>query len=239
MDAGRLQVDLIRRSPALLEMYRGFYRLMLDAEAANLTGAGARVELGSGGGFFSELDPEIVTSDIRPIPGVDRVVDAQELPFPGGSLRTLFGMHVLHHLPDVGRFLGEATRCLAPGGGVVAIEPYWSPLARVAYTHAHPEPFDQERGSWEFESRDAMDSNQALPYIMLVRDRDRFDREWPELEVVPGPVFSGLSYLLTGGIWRRSGLPESVLLGMLRYERRTMWWKRWFGLHFLFTLRRR
>ena len=44
------------------------------------------LEIGSGAGFLKRIIPEIITSDIIPYKGVDRVIDATSLPFEDESL---------------------------------------------------------------------------------------------------------------------------------------------------------
>jgi SAM-dependent methyltransferase len=46
--------------------------------------------------------------------------DIGRLPFRDSSLDLVYGHSFLHHLPDVGRYLGEAARVLVPGGLFVA-----------------------------------------------------------------------------------------------------------------------
>lgn len=50
------------------------------------------------------------TSDVFPVPGVGRVIDARYLPFEDESLRAIVGTNVLHHIPEIERFFTEATR---------------------------------------------------------------------------------------------------------------------------------
>jgi SAM-dependent methyltransferase len=47
---------------------------------------------------------------------VGRVADVQELPFQAGAFDVVMANYVLHHVPDVGRALGEMARVLRPDG---------------------------------------------------------------------------------------------------------------------------
>ncbi len=238
-EASEAQVRILRSKVLLRDFYTQTYQRMQQAGDRFLSGTGVALELGSGGGFMREVVPDLITSDIKPIKGVDRVINGQRLPFDNASVRVIYGMHVIHHIPDIEQFLGEMMRVVAPGGGLVAVEPYWSPLARLCYSRLHPEPWDPRATTWNFTSTGPLSSNQALSYLLLERDRGRLADKWPDIEVIRGEPFGGPSYLMTGGIWRTPLLPQSTLRRMARVEDRTRWWRRSMALHHIFVLRRR
>jgi SAM-dependent methyltransferase len=94
----------------------------------------ARVlEVGSGPGeaaarMAQELGAEVVAVDISPRmvqlageKGIDaRLGDVEHLPFESGSFDAVLAAHVLHHVPDIHRAIGEIARVLRPGGRLVA-----------------------------------------------------------------------------------------------------------------------
>jgi SAM-dependent methyltransferase len=240
VEAGEVQRQILATKPSLRRTYERVYARMLVAADRYVPDADLCVELGSGGGFMAEVAPGIVTSDIRPIGGLDVVFDAQFAPFRDASIDVVFAMHVIHHIPRIRQFFAELERVLRPGGALVAVEPYWSPMAKVMYKHMHPEPFDEHAETWEFEATDdPMMSNQAMSYLLLRRDRADLEREHPGLEVIELGSFGGPSYLLTGGIWKRSLLPDTVLASCADYEESHTYWRRMLALHHLFVLRRR
>ncbi len=239
-EASNAQQVILQTKPILQDFYMGTYKRMIAAGNAHLTATqGIDLELGSGGGFFRAILPTIVTSDIKPVDGIDRVIDGQSLPFDDESIRAIYAMHVIHHIPDIERFLSELRRVVPRGGGLVAVEPYWSPLARLCYSRLHPEPWDPGAATWTFESSGPLSSNQALTYILLKRDRELFRRRWSDFDVIPVARFGGPSYLMSGGIWRTPLLPQTILSRLARMEDRTHWWHRSMALHHLFVLRRR
>ena len=238
-EAGELQRRILTTKPSLRRVYERVYAKMLAASDAYVPGAEVRIELGSGGGFLPEVDPSIVASDIRPIPGLDLVFDAQHAPFRDASVDAVLAMHVIHHIPRIRLFFVELQRVLRPGGALIAVEPYWSPMAKVMYKHMHPEPFNERADRWEFESTGPMMSNQAMSYLLLERDRAVFEREFPALEIIELGAFDGPSYLLTGGIWKQKLLPDGALARMWDFEDSHSAWKRFLALHHLFVLRRR
>ncbi len=213
---------------------------MLDAESAHLTGTGARIEIGSAGGFLRDFDPSILSTDVRPGPGVAVLATSERLPFRSGSVRTIFAKDCLHHIPDIEQLFEETRRVCVPGGGLVCYEPYWSPLARVVYRYLHPEDFDPKVESWAFTSDDPLTAaNQALPYLVLRRDREKFESMFPDLEIIEVSTLNGPSYLLSGGISSPKLLPGRALLSLQRLEGRSKWWRRWAALHILVVFRRR
>jgi SAM-dependent methyltransferase len=238
-EAGDVQREIMRTKPSLRRVYERVYGKMLDAANTYVPGARVCVELGSGGGFLAEIAPNVVTSDVRVVTGLDVVYDAQDAPLRSESVDVVFAMHVIHHIPRVRRFFAELVRLLRPGGALIAVEPYWSPLAKLMYKHMHPEPFDERAEAWEFESTRAMSSNQAMSYLILERDRTTFERQFPAFEIIELGAFGGPSYLLTGGTWKRKLLPDRSLARLWDYEDAHTYWRRLLALHHLFVLRRK
>jgi SAM-dependent methyltransferase len=200
-----LRKKVIRRKPFLLRIYQDWYQWI----ASRLpVGDGKVVELGSGAGFLMETIPDLIASEIFLCPGLDLVMDGQNMAFASGSLRAVVFTDVLHHLPDAPLFFRETARCVRPGGRIIMIEPWVSQWSRWIYQHLHHERFDPEAVSWEFPTSGPLSgSNQALPWIIFVRDRARFEREFTEWridEIKPGIP---LRYLVSGGLTTRSLMP--------------------------------
>jgi SAM-dependent methyltransferase len=189
---------LIRTKPLLRRFYRESYQFFL--EAARDAPMGPRVEIGSGGGFFKELAPTLITSDIAMLPDVDLVTAAEVLPFGDQTLAALFLLNVLHHIPDVRSFFSEASRCLAPGGILAMVEPANTLFSRFIYKQFHHEPFLPDAEQWQFDPGGRLSAaNGALPWIVFCRDRQEFARGFPKLEVHQVTCCSPLMYLLSGG----------------------------------------
>ncbi|MFG3342210.1 class I SAM-dependent methyltransferase [Glycomyces sp. NPDC048151] len=55
-------------------------------------------------GMLAEVDPPIM------------VADAQAIPYPDGSVDAVLAMHMLYHVPDIAKAVGEFRRVLKPGG---------------------------------------------------------------------------------------------------------------------------
>jgi SAM-dependent methyltransferase len=174
----------IRGKRALASWYRECYAKFAEC-VARCPPSGAVLELGSGAGFLKQLMPEVVTSDVLPYAGVDRVVDASRLPFAAGELRAILMLNVLHHLPDVEAFFREAERCLASGGRVFLVDQYLGRISTPILRHLHHEPCDPGAASWGFASSGPLSgANGALAWIVFERDRALFERRFPELRLL-------------------------------------------------------
>lgn len=198
---------LLRRRGYLQRLYRHWYELLL-AELPAVPGA--VLELGSGGGFLKDVLPEVITSDVLPVPTVERVVDARSLPFPDASLRAIVGTNVLHHIPQIEKFFAESSRALVPGGRLIFVEPWPTPLSSRIYRHFHHEPFDPSAG-WEIPPGGPLTAaNGALPWILFERDRVAFHERFPALEVRRLRRLMPFSYLACGGIGWALPLPKAM-----------------------------
>ena len=177
-------------------------------------------ELGSAGGITKLLYEGITTTDVRSGDGVDCLLNLDfTLPFEDSSLSGIIAKDVLHHISDPESHFIEVKRVLRKGGVVVYAEPNWNLVSRFVFTVFHPEPFDKSQHSWKFKSDDPMYSNQALPFIIFVRDLDLFKRRFPEFNVeIKEETFNGLSFLLSGGVMQRTLIPSQLLLAMKRLE---------------------
>jgi SAM-dependent methyltransferase len=196
---------LVREKAFLRKIYQEWYAAIVKALP---TGNGPVLELGSGGGFFEESVPGLITSELQACPHVRVVLDGQVLPLSDGSLRAIVMTDVLHHLPESRRFLREAARCVRRGGRVVMIEPWVSWWSSLVYPRLHHEPFRPEAAEWEFPRGGPLSAaNMALPWIMFVRDRDQFDREFPQWRVLSIRSFMPFRYLISGGVSTRGLMP--------------------------------
>ncbi len=125
------QIAVDTASPARLVLKT--VEKMLFNEAAS--GSGARepsLEIGGGDGFTSSIifDKQKITAGTDPIAsaaaasrkfrvhGFVATADALSLPFQDETFRNIYSVHVIDHVPDRERFISEASRVLAPAGGL-------------------------------------------------------------------------------------------------------------------------
>jgi SAM-dependent methyltransferase len=200
-----LRRRIIETKPFLRRLYEDWYA---EIVAALPPPPGLVLELGSGAGFLSRFVPDLITSDIMPVTGMAVALDASALPFGSGGLRAVVMTDVFHHLSACRQFLREAARCVRPGGRVVMIEPWVTRWSRFVFTTLHHEPFDPDARTWEFASSGPLSgANGALPWIVFDRDRDTFEREFPEWRIRAVRSFMPFRYLLSGGVSLRSLMP--------------------------------
>jgi SAM-dependent methyltransferase len=206
--------------PSLRAVYGDYYRRLKAWSRP-----GVIVELGAGSGNLKEAMPEAIATDIVPVPWLDAVVDGHALPFAGGTVDTIVGIDVLHHLQYPVRLLAEAVRVLKPGGRIVLVEPAITPVSRVVFALGHPEPVDMRADPMAEGDPDPtkhpMDSNQALPTLLAGRHRSRVEQRLPDLRLVCHEHLSVAAYPLSGGFRPWNLLPAGLVGPMLRLEGRT------------------
>jgi SAM-dependent methyltransferase len=201
-----LHREIIKSKPFLKKVYEEWYNELF--EQLKNSPKGKVLEIGSGGGFLKEMQPNVITSDILPLDCCDMTFSAEKMPFENGSLTGIVMVNVFHHIPKPTLFLQEAQRTLQKGGRIVMIEPANSILGRFIYQNFHHEPFDPS-GRWEIESSGPLSgSNQALPYIYFERDQKKFREEFPELKIVSIRYQMLLRYLISGGVSRKAMVPS-------------------------------
>lgn len=184
----------LREKGLLRRLYLSYY----GRHAALLSGApGRTLEVGSGGGFFKEVCPEALTSDVLKVGQVELVVDAGRLPFRDGRLANIVFMGVLHHLREPFRFFEEAERALAPGGRIVFTEPYVSRLSYFVYKYLHHEACEFSGGVEPCGPLQC--GNLAVPSVLFGGRRAEFERRFPGLRLRGVTYHDIFLYFLSGG----------------------------------------
>jgi SAM-dependent methyltransferase len=209
---------LIREKAFLRRLYLHYYA-QFDAVLTRATAGGLVLEIGAGGGFYREVREGVRSLDLRPAADVDVVGSALALPFKSASASAVLLLNVLHHLRDPAAFLRECERILKPGGRVCLIEPYAGLLSRRLIKPLHHEPWDESE-TWILPELGPMTgANMALPSIIFVRDRARYDSEFPHLPVDRIELHTIALYLLSGGVSMRPFAPGILFTPMLFLER--------------------
>ncbi len=208
---------------ALRLCYRSYYGRLRDALPP--PALGPWVELGSGPGFAAEFIPELLLTDIVQAPWHGRRAAAEALPFADGEVGALVLFDVLHHVAEPAAFFAEAVRVLRPGGRIVLLEPYISPLSRVVYGLFHPELVDMSvdpfapAGEARPDGKDPFQSNQALPTLIFRGKAEGLRARFPGLVVTRVERFAGLSYPASGGFSRAPLLPMPLWRALFAVER--------------------
>jgi SAM-dependent methyltransferase len=165
----------------------------------------------------------VVATDVQSAPWLDCVADAQRLPFVDGCAANIVMVDVLHHLEFPVVFFREAARVLRPGGRVLMVEPAITWGSSLFYRLFHHEPVrtsaDVLKDGSPDPRRDPYESNQAIPTLLVTRDRDRFHRVFPTLRMASVQWLSLAAYPLSGGFQPWSLVGEGVARRLLRIER--------------------
>lgn len=200
-----LRREIIQSKPLLKSIYKEWYT---EIAAVIPEGSGDVLEIGSGAGFLNEYITGLITSDTFHLPWLSVVMDAQTLPFRDQSLRAIVMFNVLHHIKSVERLFEEASRCVRPSGIIAMIEPWRTGWSNFVYSNLHHEPFDTEVDEWEMDSAGSLSgANGALPWIVFSRDREVFERKFPNWKITRIKLDMPFVYLASGGVSRRSLFP--------------------------------
>jgi SAM-dependent methyltransferase len=238
----RVHRDILMAKPMIRGVFEELYRGCHELDEQYLAGSGTRIELGAGSSFLKKINPEIVSTDIKFGAHLDRVLDAQDMDLPNDSVRAFYAIHCFHHLPEPDRFFAELERTLIPGGGCVLVEPYYGPIASWFFKRMFTtESFDKNQSQWNTPSTGVMiGANQALSYLVFVRDREIFEQKYPNLEIIHTDALSNyLRYLFSGGINFRSILPAICIAPLRALERILTPFRKTLALHHVVVLRKR
>jgi hypothetical protein len=90
----------------------------------------------------------------------------------------------------------------------------------LVYKHLHPEAFSPEAPDWSFASAGPVSgANTALPWVVFVRDRGKFESEFPEFCIEKIQPTLPFRYLVSGGVSMRSLMPGFTHSAWKAFER--------------------
>ncbi len=171
------------------------------------------MEIGCGPGFFKELYPDVLATDVVQNRFADQVVDAAALPFADGEVGNIVALDVFHHLPQPEQFLREVARTLRPGGRLVMVEPWIGLAGRLFWRYVHHEDCNlrvNPSRPWTHNDKDPMQGNAALPYLYFRPNGHLTEMDVP-LRVTRREPFAALPWLLSGGFQPQNLLPEALV----------------------------
>ena len=219
---------------AIRACYRGWYERMRPHVAA-----GCSLEVGSGAGGFSDFWPDLLTSDVVRTPGLGFVADGMRLPVADASLGNLVVIDLLHHLADPHLFFDQATRVLRPGGRVLAIEPFVTPVSYVAYRLLHHEPIWFGGYHRSTAKTDPWEGNLAIANLVFRRQAHLWAERHPHLRIVRQTVFSLFDFQLAGGFKPYAFIPGRRLYdAVLALDRSLDWIARLAGFRIFCVIER-
>jgi len=202
--------------PSLRAVYQDYQNRIKRALAA-----GPVLEIGGGSGNLRDVLPDIVSLDVQWAPWLDVVADAHSLPFAPASFANIVMLDVFHHLSYPTRFLQEAMRVLRPGGRLIMIEPNVSPVSWIFFKLLHEEPVVLNTDPFDPAPRSGpqpYESNQAIPFLMFIRESRRLETAVPQLRLLTTERFSLWAYPLSGGFQPWTLLPARLAEPLLRLE---------------------
>ncbi|MEZ5006947.1 MAG: class I SAM-dependent methyltransferase [Chitinophagales bacterium] len=198
--------EIILKKPFLKKLYIEWYQQF--SELAKTLPEGKLLEIGSGGGFIKEINPNVLTTDILELPNVDIVMSAEDIPLEDNSVSGIFMINVLHHIKNSDAFLKEAQRVLKKGGKIFMVEPANTLWSRFFYRNFHHEGFDPSEKDWKVEGEGPLsDANGAIPWIIFKRDLHKFQQKYPDLVLEKRKDHTPMRYTLTGGLSFPSVVP--------------------------------
>lgn len=201
-----LHRKIILSKPFLKKLYIEWYEIFI-AEMKRIP-KGKVVELGAGGSFLKDQLPNIILSDVIPLPTNDLTFSALNIPFCDCSVSGFFMTDTFHHIQDSKLFLSEVNRVLIKDGKLIMIEPANSLWGKFIFSNFHPEPFNA-LGNWQIPEAGPLScANTALPWIVFVRDKLRFKELFPDLEIEEITFHTPFRYLLSGGVSYKQFVPD-------------------------------
>lgn len=236
-----LHHEMLRKKRMLREVFTEFHHLFKSLADRLFPVSGLDVELGGGVALMRDTYPEVLATDAIPAPHLDKVLDAEDMDLPDGLVRVFYAQNCFHHFPHPDLFFAELERTLVPGGGAIILDPYYGPVASFMYKRLFKtEGFDKTYPSWETPTTGPMNgANQALSYIVLVRDRAEFQRKHPSLVIVhEQQVDNYLKYLFSGGLNFRQLLPDWMTGAVTVAEKLLSPFNRWLALHHVIVIRK-
>ena len=91
---------------------------------------------------------------------------------------------------------------------IIMIEPANSLQGRFIYQNVHYEPFDPQR-EWNFPQEGPMSAaNGAFPWIVFERDRQIFEKKFPDFQIIKIKYHTPLRYLISGGLSFKQPVPD-------------------------------
>lgn len=203
-----LHRKIIKKKGFLYKLYLDYYRTF--KENIKDIPTGLKIEIGSGGGFLKEVISDVITSDVIELPNVDKVFFAEKIPYPDKSVAAFFLLDTLHHIKEPDKFFSEVNRCLKPGAKIIMIEPTNTLFSRLFFKYIHQEEFDSRQEKWIVGGEGRLaDANIAMPWIIFIRDREKFLTKYPDLQILKINKHTPFRMFLSGGLSYRQFVPST------------------------------
>ena len=145
---------------------------------------------------------------------------------------------------DGKKFFMELDRTLEDGGGAILIEPYYGWFSNILYKKVHEDEFFyKEQKNWETgqnENQFMTGANQALSYLIFIRDREIFEKEFPNLVIEDTIIINNyMRYLVSGGVNFKQLLPTFMEKPIKFFEFLLSPLNKIFALHYAIVIRKK
>ena len=219
-----IHLSIIKKKTLLRSAFQTFYEDMSKICDRFFCKDGLEVELGSGVGFFKNFRKQVISSDIRPGLEYDMNIDATNMSLEDDSIKCIFAINVLHHIPYPNKFFKELIRVLRKDGGCILIEPHNGFISKLLHKNMHKdEYFDTDEVNWDKENSNSIlsNANQALSHNIFERDKLIFQKKYgSNLEIIHTQYeINGLRYIFSGGLNFKQILPSFFLPLLLFIEK--------------------
>ena len=233
--------EILMKKPMLQEVFMEFNQEFKKLTNRFFPPHGIEIELGAGVAPMRDTYPEVLATDIMPSLHLDRVLDAEHMDLTDNSVRVFYAQNCFHHFPHPDHFFTELERTLVPGGGAIILDPYYGPVASLVYKQLHKtEGYDKTYPDWETPMTGPMNgANQALSYIVFVRDCAEFERKHPNLKIIHSQrVGNYLRYIISGGLNFHQLLPDCAI-GLLKIiEKILSPFNRWLAIMHIIVIKK-
>ncbi|MEI7903493.1 MAG: class I SAM-dependent methyltransferase [bacterium] len=182
---------------------------------------GVMLEVGSGSGLTRDLFPRAILSDILHALWLDAAADCLRLPFRTGSLGCVLVFDTLHHTADPHVFLREAARVLRPGGRIILVEPFITPVSFAGYKLLHHEDVcfaSYQKPVPGGDKTDAWQGNLAMANIVFRRQAREWPQRQPSLRIVHQSLMSFFDFQLAAGFKPHAYLPMCLFRRAVRLD---------------------
>ena len=164
------------------------------------------IELGCGAGLSKQFitNRNLLLTDVLDNEWVDKYEDALNIDYPDGSLDVIVCSHMIHHIANPAQFFDKTENKLKRGGVIIIQDIYTSWIMKTVLRIMRHEGWSDfaevfDRTAICNEPDDPWSANCSIPKL-LFSDKERFEKEFPELEMIKFERNECFMFLMSGGV---------------------------------------
>ncbi|MGN0739659.1 MAG: class I SAM-dependent methyltransferase, partial [Treponema sp.] len=176
------------------------------------------IELGCGAGLSKQFikNKNLLLTDVLENEWVDKYEDALNLDYSENSLDVILCSHMIHHIANPASFFDRITKYLCRGGVIIIQDIYTSWIMKTILRIMRHEGYDDfaevfDRNAICNEPNDPWSANCSIPKLIF-SDKEKFEKEFPELEIIKYEKNECFMFLLSGGVIAKT---HSIPVGKL------------------------